>query len=948
MSYTNVYPSRINWENEPSIASPINATNLNKIDYAVYEHDQTLETWDVTKANQSDLLLSVKSIDYDTTTGVFVFTWQNGTTKTVDLNIEKIPVSFSMSAQGVITMTTDDGTQYTADVGSLIKTYTFTDSTEIDFTVTTDQSGNKTVTAVLKDGSIVGTKLEPNYLANCQSAANSASGSATAADGSAEDSEAWAVGTRDGVPVPSTDPAYNNNSKYWATQGGANSLAGLSDTDINSPTDGQGLVYNYSTSKWINGNVSSGSTITVFTNESSLYGRTVTLTIGQQTKTETFSNVGVALFKGIVATGTFTITSSTSGGDTATATLDVPYFGNYTKQLTLFSATVTITYPRTEGATCTISDGVTTLTANASPMAFDIPNSGTWVATCTLDGVSKTQSFTITTDGQTETHTFEYGTINLTFDNEFRGLTLTCTDSSYTITKTAPSTGNTMVFYPNETNTWTISGTYSGVTYTTTAEVSSLSTPVSAILQTIPDGSTVTPTDVIQTWLKCAAINDKSYTTLNEVLADTDAFTVLLQDSNACDYMARSTTWSTDIVADADAMAIVGKYDYCSDKLLSNSTWCTAICNSTYFESVLIVKVPTMTSNSAPSGTASCSSVYSSNYAYYAFDNKTNTYWNGNTAANEWLTYEFPSAVIARKFKLIPRYSDGCRIKNYKIQGSNDGTTYTDLYSGQCANQDYSSNPIYDNITNDTAYKYYRLYVTDNYPAGMYYIAAVEVQFYGRHTAQTNIIHSAASDTLYYIDGTNQTIGTTDTSGVGTVDWSNVPVGNLTIYSSVANEPTDLSSAYSKTVRITPHTVEVWVMPDNAMYWYGYIEDSFKARTDNSEVSHVYSAVAPTFNANSISIYTTGGSQLCAMFSKSIPTGTTGVTIVYQGVNAVGGVYGNLRILNSTNLDDGSNVSIQLTSSSLTKLSNINTPTVGMCTDAYDGTKFNLYAAMWI
>ena len=490
MSYTNVYPSRINWENEPSIASPINATNLNKIDYAVYEHDQTFETWDVTKANQSDLLLSVKSIDYDPTTGVFVFTWQNGTTKTVDLNIEKIPVSFSMSAQGVITMTTEDGTQYTADVGSLIKTYTFDDSSEIDFTVTTDSSGNKTVTAAIKAGSITGSKLEPNYLANCQNAANSASGSATAADGSAEDSEAWAVGTRDGVPVPSTDPAYNNNSKYWATQGGANSLAGLSDTDINSPTDGQGLVYNYSTSKWINGNVSSGSTITVFTNESSLYGRTVTLTIGQQTKTETFSNVGVAVFKGIVATGTFTITSSTSGGDTATATLDVPYFGNYTKQLTLFNATVTITYPRTEGATCTISDGVTTLTANTSPMAFDIPNSGTWVATCTLDGQTKTTSKSITTSGQTESATIEYGSIELTYDNDFRGTNITCANSDNTkvITKTAPSSGNTLYFYPPDTGNWTVSGTVGGTTYASNPNpvvVSSLSTGVSASLQTV-------------------------------------------------------------------------------------------------------------------------------------------------------------------------------------------------------------------------------------------------------------------------------------------------------------------------------------------------------------------------------------------------------------------------------------------------------------------------------
>jgi len=31
----------------------------------------------------------------------------------------------------------------------------------------------------------------------------------------ANESESWAVGTRDGEPVPSTDPAYHNNSKYW-------------------------------------------------------------------------------------------------------------------------------------------------------------------------------------------------------------------------------------------------------------------------------------------------------------------------------------------------------------------------------------------------------------------------------------------------------------------------------------------------------------------------------------------------------------------------------------------------------------------------------------------------------------------------------------------------------------------------------------------------------------
>lgn len=43
----------------------------------------------------------------------------------------------------------------------------------------------------------------------------------TAAEGasaSKEDAEAWAVGERDGVPVPETDPTYQNNAKYWAEQ----------------------------------------------------------------------------------------------------------------------------------------------------------------------------------------------------------------------------------------------------------------------------------------------------------------------------------------------------------------------------------------------------------------------------------------------------------------------------------------------------------------------------------------------------------------------------------------------------------------------------------------------------------------------------------------------------------------------------------------------------------
>lgn len=843
MSYTNVYPSRINWENEPSIASPINATNLNKIDYAVYEHDQTFETWDVTKANQSDLLLSVKSIDYDTTTGVFVFTWQNGTTKTVDLNIEKIPVSFSMSAQGVITMTTDDGTQYTADVGSLIKTYTFTDSTEIDFTVTTDQSGNKTVTAEIKDGSIVGTKLEPNYLANCQSAANSASGSATAADGSAEDSEAWAVGTRDGVPVPSTDPAYNNNSKYWATQGGANSLAGLSDTDINSPTDGQGLVYNYSTSKWINGNVSSGSTITVFTNESSLYGRTVTLTIGQQTKTETFSNVGVALFKGIVSTGTFTITSSTSGGDTATATLDVPYFGNYTKQLTLFSATVTITYPRTEGATCTISDGVTTLTANASPMAFDIPNSGTWVATCALDGLAQTESFTITTDGQTESHTFTYGTINLTYDNEFRGLSLTCSQTGgSTITKTAPSSGNTMSFYPDATGTWEITGTYSGQSYSTgEITVSSLSTAVSANLQTY----------IVATVTLHGAVG----ATISYVDV-TGLQTKALDENGEC----------ANVVVKCDpSNPYVSFVDTNKSKLPEDLT-------KSYFKRVEITDALTdiyiMPENSL--------------YWYGYEGSKLQDISSANGWSFSGYTFNAPTR-NANKITLTASAQKLSGIASSELASSGtvayailQGVTGSSNTYGAVAGykKDFSAYNVTDitssslqtlNVTITTNDKYIAVASSNNRASDCHGL------WYTTTTPTTPTYYSAAYDMLYIKDTSNNIIPIAVTDAEGKAYDALLPNGTYTIYSSVAKNPDSLSDAYSKTVTITNATTEVWLMPtDNkVLYWWGYQDNIEKMSSSTGWSGPSGTNTQPGFARNQINYDAYGSSYWCGLGSVS-------------------------------------------------------------------------------
>ncbi len=691
MAYTRVYPTRINWENAPSIKTPMNATNLNAIDYAVYTHDQTLVNWDTTKANESDLLLSVKSVDYDTETGVFVFTWQNGTTKTVDLNIEKIPVSFSMSPAGVITMTTEDGSTYTADVGALIKTYTFTDSSVIDFTVTTDSDGNKTVTADIVDGSITGTKLQPNYLADCQSAKTDAETAEGLAEDSAEDSEAWANGTRNGVPVTSSDPAYHNNSKYWSEQSNPTSLVGLTDTDIDNPTNGQTLIYNSTSQKWENNDggsaslaglsdvdlttptdgqvltydsvnqewvnadigASGGSNITVTTTEATLHGQNVTITDGVTTLTETFSPSGVALFEGVTMTGQLTIASGAFS-----TTVNVPYFGNYNPILSGFTATITVTFPADSTCTCTKSGE--TQTAYVSPHTFYVHSAGTYTITATDGTHTKSDTVTITTDGQSESVTLTY----------------------------------------------------------------------------VPDGSTVLPTDDIQIWLNCADIYDKTtYTTLSDVLSDSTTLSTLINDNNAVDYMVRSTTWASGICADSTAMSYIGLNNYASNTLLADSDWLNAICNSTYFESVLNVKVPTMTSATTPSGVVSASSYLDSRYApYMAFSGSTTAGWMGSDAEGRfdtgaYIQYQFPNTVEVRKgtIQLIGSDSNGLTME---LLASNDGfVNDTHTLVSNIAFASASSRSVNFTVNNTGAYSYYRLRSTSvNSASG----DGMIVQFYGR------------------------------------------------------------------------------------------------------------------------------------------------------------------------------------------------------------------------
>ena len=256
----------------------------------------------------------------------------------------------------------------------------------------------------------------------------------------------------------------------------------------------------------------------------------------------------------------------------------------------------------------------------------------------------------------------------------------------------------------------------------------------------VPNGATVTPIDDVQTWLHCANVWDKSYTTISEVIADTTTLNTLIANENANDYLVRSTTFATDICSNKSAMTYIGLNDYCANKLLADSTWLEAICNSAYFEEVLIVKVPTLKSNTSDDGgVASGDSHTLPEYPAYKAFNGTNTNyadcWYTQASTSGWLQYQFPSAVAIAKIWMKNRagtvgsYSP----QTFKLQGSNDGTSWADLgsYVNNNDNADAETSYVVDSY--GTKYKYYRLNVSLFHTFSGYNNGAIgQLQLYGR------------------------------------------------------------------------------------------------------------------------------------------------------------------------------------------------------------------------
>ncbi len=139
----------------------------------------------------------------------------------------------------------------------------------------------------------------------------------------------------------------------------------------------------------------------------------------------------------------------------------------------------------------------------------------------------------------------------------------------------------------------------------------------------------------------------------------------------------------------------------------------------------LVDNVPTMTSNTAPFGTAAASSINSAaTDAFYGFDDQALAAKKWQTiaaTATGWLRYDFGSgnSKIITYYSMTPVPSDESSVENrapktWTFEGSPDGTTWTvlDTRTNQ-ATWAMGEKRTYT-ISNTTAYRYYRINVSLN------------------------------------------------------------------------------------------------------------------------------------------------------------------------------------------------------------------------------------------
>lgn len=221
----------------------------------------------------------------------------------------------------------------------------------------------------------------------------------------------------------------------------------------------------------------------------------------------------------------------------------------------------------------------------------------------------------------------------------------------------------------------------------------------------------------------------KVYSTLNSIPLE-DMKHIMKKHASAdyfVDWYNADNSMLSQFTINENAMKAIGLSDYLADKLFEIPTAKEELLSSTYWEYILKDKVPTMTSDTTPEGEAFVTNTVSESSAYKAFDNDiTKGCISAMNPSNWYVGYKFINPICVKKAKVISTTNSP---KRYKIQASNDNTTWTDV-SGIITETDNANVNTIVECNNDNYYLYYRIYVIEGFNPAQFRVYIL--QFYGR------------------------------------------------------------------------------------------------------------------------------------------------------------------------------------------------------------------------
>lgn len=177
--------------------------------------------------------------------------------------------------------------------------------------------------------------------------------------------------------------------------------------------------------------------------------------------------------------------------------------------------------------------------------------------------------------------------------------------------------------------------------------------------------------------------------------------------------------------------------------------------------------IPIMTSNDAPKGKVTVSSMYNEKYTgYLAVDgDKTvsrdvKTTWVAGSSTNNWFCYEFDKPVVISKYSISGHGTMETQSpKSWIFQGSKDGEQWTNLH-------EISDAGIWDinqykefEIINNNSYKFYRLYNMNSDFSGGRFVGISDLKMMAKNIPSISIVIDKTS--LNLLEGNSEKIAAT-------------------------------------------------------------------------------------------------------------------------------------------------------------------------------------------